>query len=99
MRVRRASGVRLRNPQATDRQILEDWIHRVLGFPAITAGETVMEEQLSGFQGAREIIRVLDRLGIPYVLGGSMASSIHGEPRSTQASDITVAPFPDKVHR
>lgn len=97
LRLLHASGVRLRNPQATDRQILEDWIHRVLGFPAITVGETVMEEQLSGFQGARAVIRVLVRLDIPYALGGSMASSLHGVPRSTQDSDITVAPFPDKV--
>jgi hypothetical protein len=97
LRLLHASGVRLRNPRASDRQVLEDWIHRVLGFPELVAGETVMEEQLSGFRGAREIIRVLDRLGIPYALGGSMASSLHGVPRATQDSDITVAPFPEKV--
>jgi hypothetical protein len=46
---------------------------------------------------ARVVIRVLDRLGILYALGGSMASSIHGEPRGTQDSDLTAAPFLDKV--
>jgi hypothetical protein len=31
---------------------------------------------------------VLDRLGIPYVIGGSFASSVHGEPRSTNDIDV-----------
>ncbi|MBI3924028.1 MAG: hypothetical protein HY319_00655 [Armatimonadetes bacterium] len=30
----------------------------------------------------------LDELGIEYLLGGSLASSIHGEPRSTRDADI-----------
>ena len=30
----------------------------------------------------------LERLGIPYLVGGSMASSVHGEPRSTNDIDI-----------
>src|SRR4051794_34053412 len=78
LRLLHASGVRLRNPRVTDRQVLEDWIHRVLGFPQARIGETVMEEQLQGFRGARAIIRVFARLEISYALGGSMASSIHG---------------------
>lgn len=31
---------------------------------------------------------VLDRLGIPYLVGGSMASSVYGEPRSTLDVDV-----------
>lgn len=31
---------------------------------------------------------LLDRLGIPYVIGGSFASSVHGEPRSTNDIDV-----------
>lgn len=30
----------------------------------------------------------LDRLGIPYVIGGSFASLVHGEPRSTNDIDL-----------
>ncbi len=37
------------------------------------------------------IIRVLDRMKIPYVVAGSFASSIHGEPRSTRDCDLLVA--------
>lgn len=31
---------------------------------------------------------LLERLGVPYVIGGSFASSVHGEPRSTSDIDI-----------
>lgn len=33
----------------------------------------------------------LDRLGVDWVIGGSIASSVHGEPRATQDVDIVVA--------
>lgn len=32
--------------------------------------------------------RQLETLGVPYVVGGSLASSLHGEPRSTNDVDI-----------
>jgi hypothetical protein len=38
-------------------------------------------------------IDVLDRLGITYAIGGSMASSAYGKARFTQDADITVQPF------
>jgi len=34
------------------------------------------------------IARILERLGIPYVTAGSLASSLHGVPRSTDDIDI-----------
>lgn len=37
-----------------------------------------------------EVTRVLDALAIPYVVGGSYASSLHGEPRSTRDCDLVV---------
>lgn len=36
------------------------------------------------------VVRVLDELGIPYFLGGSLASSFHGIPRSTEDADLVV---------
>lgn len=39
---------------------------------------------------ALEIADILDRIGIPYVLGGSLASSLIGEPRSTDDIDLAV---------
>ena len=35
--------------------------------------------------------KVLDAIGIPWVLGGSLASSLIGEPRSTMDIDVAVA--------
>ena len=37
-----------------------------------------------------EITAILDRLGIPYAIGGSVASSTYGRVRFTQAADITI---------
>jgi hypothetical protein len=39
---------------------------------------------------AAVITRHLERLGVSYVIGGSFASSLHGEPRSTNDVDMVV---------
>jgi len=38
-----------------------------------------------GFEG---LLEVFNRLEIPYMIGGSMASCIHGIPRSTNDIDL-----------
>lgn len=43
------------------------------------------------FQVLLEVTRVLDELDVPYVVGGSLASSLHGIPRSTQDADLVAA--------
>lgn len=45
----------------------------------------------------QEIIAALSRLGIPYALGGSWASSLLGKMRFTHDADIMVEPFLDKA--
>jgi hypothetical protein len=42
------------------------------------------------FDLVRQMSQILDDLGIPYALGGSMASSLLGEPRSTVDVDMAV---------
>ncbi|HEX6100114.1 MAG TPA: hypothetical protein VF432_27625 [Thermoanaerobaculia bacterium] len=42
------------------------------------------------FQFAARVARVLDSVGIRYVIGGSVASSFYGEPRSTLDLDIMI---------
>ncbi len=37
------------------------------------------------------VIEVLDQIGVPYMLTGSLASSLQGEPRSTHDIDLVVA--------
>lgn len=43
-------------------------------------------------------VELLDGLGIPYAVGGSVAGSILGEPRSTQDVDIIAQLAPAHVH-
>ncbi len=43
------------------------------------------------------VIRVLERLKVDYLVGGSLASSLHGIPRSTQDADLVVDLDADKV--
>jgi len=39
---------------------------------------------------AASITRALENLGVRYLIGGSLASSVHGEPRSTNDVDLLV---------
>ena len=45
---------------------------------------------LSPLEVLLEVVGILDREGIPYMVGGSFASSIHGMPRMTQDADLVV---------
>jgi hypothetical protein len=46
---------------------------------------------------ALEVANVLERLGTPYLAAGSLASSLHGEPRSTNDVDLVVDLAPEHV--
>jgi hypothetical protein len=97
-RVLHAAGVRLRNPAATARDIHEAWLSGHVGLPpGGWVGEPVMPENLACVRDLREVVRVLSSLGIPYALGGSMASSVYGIDRYTRDADLTVEPFPGKA--
>jgi hypothetical protein len=52
-----------------------------------------MERADESLEVVQEVAAALTALGIPYALGGSMASSLLGRPRFTQDADITVEPF------
>jgi len=45
------------------------------------------------------IAKVFDRLQIPYLVGGSLASSLHGIPRATQDVDLVAGLKPQHVTR
>lgn len=53
-------------------------------------------QQFARLEDLRAVLSVLNRLGIAYALGGSMASSLHGVIRNTRDADITVEPFPGR---
>lgn len=44
------------------------------------------------------LVGALDKAGVPYMVVGSLASSIHGEPRSTRDIDVVVRLVRGKVH-
>lgn len=44
------------------------------------------------------VVRVLDELGVPYVLGGSLASSLVGEPRATADVDLAIRIDAVRIH-
>lgn len=40
------------------------------------------------------VVSALDRLGIPFMLTGSVATSFHGRPRATHDADLVIDPTP-----
>jgi hypothetical protein len=88
-----AAGLRLANPSVTAREITEDWIHRhfdvSLPVPVCPPSRSQPMPNLTDFA---DVAAVLDRLGIGYALGGSMACSVYGFSRQTKAG-VTVQPF------
>ncbi len=43
---------------------------------------------LEALRASLEVIRVFEELDVPYLVGGSLASSFHGTPRSTNDADL-----------
>lgn len=43
------------------------------------------------------LVRLLDQAQIPYMVAGSMGSSIHGRPRATQDADVVIDPTEDQL--
>lgn len=93
-----AAGFRLRNPTASVADIQADWIRSVFGRPCpLPIPETLMDPVDQDYRPVlRHAIQTLDRLGIGYAIGGSIASSLHGVSRMTRDADITAEPFPGK---
>lgn len=94
-RLLHAAGVRLRNPSATPRDVVEDWMALQFGVKlAVPREEPPMDPD--SLRGLRAVAEVLTSIGIPYALGGSMAAAIYARGRQTNDADVTVEPFPGK---
>ena len=92
-----ATGVRLRRPDASPAEIRHDWIAMHLGEVPRRSGEEVdVDQPVDNQRVVREVIAAFDTLGIPYALGGSLASAIYGVTRLTADADVTADPFPGK---
>ncbi len=92
-----SAGVRLRDPSATPRDVLAHWLTVNLGVKDVRLPRDVPEpEPMQFLRETRDVVRVLERIGIPYALSGSMACSVHGVDRYTRAADFSVEPFPGR---
>ncbi len=47
----------------------------------------------------KKVIQTLDQAGVPYMITGSVVSSLQGEPRSTHDIDIVVAIQKSNIHK
>jgi len=96
-------ALRRRNPQHSPgelrRQLAEQWLGatiatRVYGREMV-AGENAMLGNSTPV--LLLVIEQLEKLGVPYLLGGSMASSVHGMLRATLDADLVVDMRPEQV--
>jgi hypothetical protein len=89
------AGVRQRSPRATAMEVRDSWGAVLLGhavWASVKRGAPMDQEREPG-DILREVVQAFDTLGFAYAIGGSWASSLHGEPRMTRDADIMVEPF------
>jgi hypothetical protein len=99
-RVLHAAGMRHRNPAVTDEEIHAAWLAQTLGtMPPRPPGGRAMNLSADDLRTLQEVAAAFTQASIPYALGGSLASSIHGVSRYTRDADITVEPFPGQEAR
>jgi hypothetical protein len=87
-------GIENQYPNATEAKVRQEFIKRCLGAEWIEVlsdsknwGELVIADPI---ELAQKIASILLPLNIPYVVGGSVASSLLGENRSTQDLDLVI---------
>jgi len=96
-RILHAAGMRHRNPAVTDEEIHAAWLAQTLGAPPpLPPGGRAMNLSADDLRTLQEVAAAFTRAGIPYALGGSLASSIHGVSRYTRDADLSVEPFPGR---
>ncbi|HWE39088.1 MAG TPA: hypothetical protein VG406_21245 [Isosphaeraceae bacterium] len=95
------AGARRRDPAATPRDLRRSWAARTLGpFSELVAPEDPpLDPTPETLDTLRDVATAFRALGIHYALGGSLASSIHGDPRYTLDADLTAEPFPGLIDR
>jgi hypothetical protein len=90
-------GLRLRNPNATRRECLENWVRLTIPSELVQqALEEVVDTAESAAAEVRHFARLVARLNIEILLGGSVAASMYTNARNTQDADVSVAPFPGR---
>jgi hypothetical protein len=96
-----AAGIRWQHPEYTEDQVQRAVVRRLLGEPYFRTTEA---RKADGDRMNQEafIARVTSHLeasGITYMVAGSVASALLGEPRSTPDVDIVMDPTADQLQR
>jgi hypothetical protein len=88
------SGIRLHHPEFDESQRRAAIAQRMLGAELakrvdskLGQGPTMSQEVFF-----EKITSALDKAGIPFMVVGSLASSLHGNPRFTQDADLVIRP-------
>lgn len=92
-----AAGFQRRHPAADRAGILRDWIGQVASLPAATEIPPMNAIENDYLPVLKHTVQTLDRLGIAYAVGGSIASTLHGIGRTTRDADILVEPFANRL--
>jgi hypothetical protein len=88
------AGIKLRNPQASITEIRLLFIRAILGdkfhshFQPTGTNENMWIQDSIAL--ARELHQIFESINIPYYVSEGVASSIHGEPRSTRDLDLVI---------
>lgn len=97
------SGIRHRHPEATEEEIRRRFANIVFGVEFaervrahLPAHRSVMTQSIPN-EVLQVVIEVLERLEAPYLVGGSLASIVHGEIRNTLDADLVVDLQPEHV--
>ncbi|HEX4591955.1 MAG TPA: hypothetical protein VH120_18600, partial [Gemmataceae bacterium] len=89
----------MRHPDATRTDIQADWRRMALGplwQPRFSEVGEVDAQSLTSLPVIRDVAAVFRKMGIAFALGGSWASSMLGEVRTTHDADMTAEPFPGR---
>jgi hypothetical protein len=86
------SGIRLHHPEYNEQKVAATIAERSLGRElarklGINLGRGRVMSQQDFFS---KIVSALDGAGIPFMMVGSLASSLHGDPRATRDADIVI---------
>lgn len=92
------AGERSRHPEHTDEQLRVAVVRRALGAELF---RNLNRERGPSSMTQDEFVGVMADLltaaGIPFMLAGSVASSHHGQPRSTADVDLVIDPTPEQL--
>lgn len=94
------AGIYARYPDANRREVRQHLAVLRLGAETAAASSTgawMTNTPSDPIDVAMIVAAVLGELGVAYVIGGAVASSVHGEPRATEDLDIVVDLGPDDV--